>query len=330
MKPPHFWRGGLDPKSRAASPVTRALLTPLAAVYAWLGARRIVKTKPYQPPVPVICIGNLTVGGAGKTPVAAAIRETLQSRNLRVGVLSRGYGGSQKGPLRVDTAAHEASDVGDEPLLLARSGEAWIARDRVAGVKAMAEAGLEVVILDDGHQNPTVAKALSLIVVDAGDPIGNGHVFPKGPLREPVATGLARAHAVIVMGDGEMPDVITSAGLPVIRGRLEPRECPPLGRLVAFAGIGRPDKFFDGLRAAGGDLVEDVPFPDHHAYKATDISYLKRLAAERDARLITTEKDHVRLSPSDREDILAFPVSATFDQQQTLDALLDNALKPAR
>lgn len=327
MHPPHFWKGGLDPKSRAAAPLTRLMLTPLAAIYSWAGARRIRKAMAYVPEVPVICIGNLTLGGAGKTPIAARIREKLTARGLRAAVLSRGYKGREKGPLCVDPGRHSAGDVGDEPLLLAASGEAWISADREEGVRAMQAEGVEVVILDDGHQNPTVQKTLSLIVVDAGDPFGNGHVFPKGPLREPVARGLSRAQAVILMGDGPMREALSGLDIPVLRARLAPKSAPPAGPLVAFAGIGRPEKFFEGLRAAGAELVEDVPFPDHHAFTTGDLDYLRKLSGERGARLITTEKDFVRLSQEDREGILVFPVTASFEDETLLDALLDAALK---
>jgi len=327
MHPPHFWKGGLDPKSRAAAPLTRLLMTPLAMIYSWAGARRIRKADPFTSEIPVICIGNLTVGGAGKTPVAARVREILSARGLRVAVLSRGYKGREKGPVRVDPGRHSAAHVGDEPLLLAASGEAWIAADRAKGVRAMQAGGVEAVILDDGHQNPSVEKTLSLVVIDAGDPFGNGHVFPKGPLREPAARGLSRAQAVILMGDGPMPKALWGLDIPVLSARLAPKSAPPAGPLVAFAGIGRPEKFFEGLRAAGAELVEDVPFPDHHAFTTGDLDYLRTLAQERGARLITTEKDLVRLSRKDREGILAFPVVASFEDETVLDRLLDAALK---
>lgn len=326
MREPWFWRAGLDPKSRQAAPVTRTLLTPLAALYAWAGARRIRRAVAWTPPIPVIVIGNLTLGGAGKTPVADCVRARLQARGLRAGTLSRGWKGKAAGPLRVDPEAHDAAKVGDEPLMLAASGEAWIARDRVAGIQAMAQAGVQVVVMDDGHQNPGVARALSLVVIDAGSPFGNGFVFPKGPLREPVRAGLSRAHAVVMMGDGDVPAEILAAQRPVLRAHLVPLGPPPKGRLVAFAGIGRPEKFFDGLTAAGGDIAEAVPYPDHHAFTAADLAWLERLSGERGASLITTQKDHVRLPPEWRARIGVFPVRARFEDADALDALLTGAL----
>jgi tetraacyldisaccharide 4'-kinase len=176
--------------------------------------------------------------------------------------------------------------------------------------------------MDDGHQNPSLFKDLSLVVIDAAAPFGNGFVIPKGPLREPVNTGLARADAVILMGDGPEPEAVTASNLPVLRANLKPLAPPPKGPLIAFAGIGRPEKFFDGLRKAGGEIIEDVGFGDHHTYSSSDMTYLRRLAEERGAQLITTAKDHARLSPEDREEIEVFNVEAVFDDTAALDALL--------
>ena len=206
--------------------------------------------------------------------------------------------------------------------MLARTGEAWIGADRVVAAKAMVADGVEIIIMDDGHQNPTLKKDLSIIVIDGGNPVGNGFVFPKGPLREPVERGLARADAVIVMGDLDHPlPQLDPLDQPVFSGKLAPRGPAPGGPLVAFAGIGRPQKFFDTLLAVGAELVEAVPFPDHHSFSDSDLSYLRTLASERGAQLITTEKDYVRLTPQERDSILTFPVDAVFDVT-TLTALL--------
>tara|TARA_B100000678_G_scaffold281252_2_gene278851 strand:+ start:9852 stop:10841 length:990 start_codon:yes stop_codon:yes gene_type:complete len=313
MRDPAFWHE-LDLQSRRSAPMTRLMLTPIASLYAWAGARRIEKAEPFDVGIPVICIGNLTVGGSGKTPIVKMVRNYLSSLGIRAASLSRGYRGKLKGPLKVDPGTHSAADVGDEPRMLAESGEAWIGADRVAAAEAMKAEGVQVIIMDDGHQNPTLQKDYTLIVIDGGNPVGNGFVFPKGPLREPVRTGLERADAVIVMGevseDAPLPDF---GGLPVTHGRVEPSETLPAGPFVAFAGIGRPQKFFDTLEGAGAELSEAVPFPDHHSYTARDIQFLKQLADEREARLITTEKDFARLSAADREDISMLPVEARFD-----------------
>lgn len=313
MNEPSFWHER-DLQSRRSAPLTRGLLTPISAIYSYAGRRRIENTTPFDIGIPVICVGNLTMGGSGKTPVVAAIREHYVQLGHRAASLSRGYKGELDGPLKVDFTSHTAKQVGDEPLMLASSGEAWIGADRVAAARAMKADGVEIIIMDDGHQNPTLKKDLSLLVIDGGNPVGNGFVFPKGPLREPVSRGIERADAVIVMGDlvHAIPELDPS-NIPVQQGHLQPRGPAPSGPLVAFAGIGRPQKFFDSLQSAGAELAESVPFPDHHTFSDSDITYLKILAKERHAQLITTEKDFVRLSERDREGVLTFPVEAVFD-----------------
>lgn len=322
MKVPYFWNSGLDPRSREAAPLTRALLTPLAALYRYGFIRKLNSAQPKHVDIPVICVGNLTVGGVGKTPIVTAIRKRLTEAGFRAASLSRGYGGTLKGPLRVDPDTHMAGDVGDEPLMLARSGESWIGADRPAVAQAMQAAGVQVIVMDDGHQNPSLAKDISIVVIDAAAPFGNGYVIPKGPLREPVAFGLARADAVIVMGDGETPQPVAQAGLPVYRAKLAPITALPAGPLVAFAGIGRPLKFFDALKDAGAQLSEGIAYGDHHVYSESDLRYLRSLAKSHEATLITTEKDYARLRAKQRSCIETFPVQAAFDMPGALDKLL--------
>jgi tetraacyldisaccharide 4'-kinase len=326
MKEPAFWRtdGG-----RGSGALARALLAPLGWLHAFAVARRIRKASPVRITPKVVCIGNLTVGGTGKTPVSQTLMHRLCDMDLTPATLSRGYGGREQGPLRVDPHAHTAAQVGDEPLLLARSGQAWVARDRAAGGRAIeAAGGVDLVLMDDGHQNPDLHKDCSIIVVDGLTGWGPGTIFPAGPLREPVRAGLARADAVIVM----MPDADTQpdwAGLgladlqiPAFHAWLEPVAAPPPGKLVAFAGIGRPQKFFDALQAAGGDLGEVAVYGDHHAFSAGDLRHLDALAAAHDARLVTTEKDWVRLPADARSRITAWPVRAAFANPGALDGLL--------
>ena len=329
MKAPHFWSVGLDPRSREAAPLTRLLLSPLAFAYRLGVQAKLKKAVPVGVGIPVICVGNLTVGGVGKTPVVAAIRSALTARGMRAATLSRGYGGGAKGVVRVQSGTHTAADVGDEPLMLAASGESWIGRDRVAAARAMEADGVEVIVMDDGHQNPSLHKDLSIIVIDTAAPFGNGHLLPKGPLREPVADGLARAQGVVLMGEGDMPAPVQRAGPPALRAFVEPVDAMPEGPLVAFAGIGRPIKFFDALKAAGADLREAVGYGDHHVYTEGELKFLHKLATHHGARLITTTKDHVRLSQSEQRRVLAFPVAARFEDAGALDALLDPITTPA-
>ncbi len=322
MREPHFWTV-TDKRSRASAPVVKLLLTPLSMLYRWAGQRRITRTAPQDAGLPVVCIGNLTLGGTGKTPVTAAARAYFTASGARTASLSRGYRGSIVGPTQVG-AQNTAAEVGDEPLMLAATGEAWISKDRPAGAKAMKEAGVQIIVMDDGHQNPTLKKSLSIVVIDASNPFGNGHVFPKGPLREPEAVGLSRADAVVLMGKGEAPAVLNTFNGVVLRAHLVSLAPLPPGRYIAFAGIGRPERFFDSLQEQQGvELVEGVPYPDHHAFTPSDIAYLMKLSKERDARLVTTDKDHVRLSADMRGRIMRASVEAKFDDEPAFHALLD-------
>jgi len=310
--------------------VARALLTPISWIWAAATARRIAGGKPVDPGVPVICVGNLTVGGAGKTPVAREIARRLDGH-----VLSRGYGGSEPGPVRVDAARHASREVGDEPLMLAQDLPVWVARDRAAGARAAAEAGAKVIVMDDGHQNPAVAKTLSLVVVDGetrGDewPFGDGRVFPAGPMREPLKVGLARADAAIVLLPADLdapdPDLLRAlAAVPVLVARLSAKP-PPAGPQVGFAGIGKPWKVERALQAAGCQLADFWPFPDHHPYDEAILKRLADRAAQFDAGLVTTEKDWARLPAAWRARVTAWPVRAVFDDEAALERMLESAL----
>jgi len=320
---PRWWYSR-DGKTGA---ITRLLLTPLSWIWAAATARRLARGRPVDPGVPVICVGNLTVGGAGKTPV---VRELAQ--RLGGTVLSRGYGGSLAGPVQVDPARHTAADVGDEPLMLARNLPVWIARDRAAGALAAAQAGATLIVMDDGHQNPAVRKTLSLVVVDGETrndewPFGDGRVFPAGPMREPLKVGLARADAAIILlpADLEAPDaelLAMLAAVPVLTARLAPAAPPPPGPQVGFAGVGKPWKVERSLQAAGCDLKDFWPFPDHHAYDEATLKRLAERAAQFEAGLVTTEKDWARLPRAWRERVTAWPVRASFDHEPSLTTLL--------
>ncbi len=320
MRPPEFWSG--DAHGRDSAPILRLALAPVSWVYAWATAERIRTTQPRHAPVPVVCIGNLTVGGAGKTPIARVVRARLgKSAHL----LSRGYGGKLAGPLRV-TPDMDAREVGDEPLLHAVDGPAWIARDRVAGAQAAAQAGAHVIVMDDGFQNPELAKDLSVVVVDAEAGIGNGAVFPAGPLRERLDDGLARADAVVLLSNtDEEPQLFGWLGRykgPILRARIAPMAEAPQGKFVAFAGIARPEKFFDTLSALNVDVEEAVPYPDHYLFTESDFDWLLQMSEERKAKLITTEKDAARLPPAWRAQVETLPVAARFEDEAALDALL--------
>jgi tetraacyldisaccharide 4'-kinase len=332
MRPPAFWRHDEGGRSGV---LARALLSPLGAVYAWSVARRIRRTEPVDCGLPVICVGNITMGGTGKTPVAIALLDALKAMGFAPHALTRGYGGSIIGPEPVDAERHGAAEVGDEPLLLARAAPVWVSRDRPAGAAAAKAAGAELIVMDDGHQNPTLLKTLSFIVVDGGAGWGANRVFPAGPLREPVAAGLARADAVIIMTSGpEDEPAIERLGLadlekPVFHAWLEPEATPPDGKLFAFAGIGRPEKFYDALSAAGGELANSMSFPDHHVFSDRDLASLREMARDYEARLITTEKDWVRLPADMQAETTAWPVRARFSQPAMLEGMLRDMMDGA-
>lgn len=325
MREPYFW-SVTDKRSRASAPMTKLLLTPFAMAYHWAGERRIRRTPPEDVGIPVICIGNLTLGGAGKTPITEAVRAYYSAKGLRAASLSRGYRGSIETPYRVDPTQDTAAQVGDEPLMMSALGESWISKDRPAGARAMKAAGVQLIVMDDGHQNPTLKKTLSLVVMDATNPIGNGHVFPKGPLREPAAVGLARADAVVLMGDGPAPAILDGFSRPILRARLVPLAPLPPGRYVAFAGIGRPARFFDALQEQPGvELAEGAPYPDHHMFTSYDLNFLMKLAAERNAQLVTTDKDYVRLPAEMKTKVMRASVKAQFEDEPAFATLLDRA-----
>jgi len=331
LSTPRWWYR----RDRRHAPVTRMLLKPVSWIWAAVTARRIARTAPVDPGAPVISIGNLTVGGSGKTPVARETLRLLRDAGIDAHALSRGYGGRLEGPVRVDPALQDAEAVGDEPLMLAQGSPAWIARDRLAGAVAAVDAGARALVLDDAHQNPTLKKALSLIVVDGETrddewPFGDGSVFPSGPMREPLRAGLARADVVVILLPADLaaadPELLATFGdRPVFIARLLPDGPPPPGPLVGFAGIAKPWKVEHALKAAGAKLADFVPFPDHAAYRPVDLELLADRAAVFGARLVTTEKDWVRLPPDWRARVAAWPVRAVFDDEAGFRALLFRA-----
>jgi tetraacyldisaccharide 4'-kinase len=327
MRAPEFWW-------TASGGGAGRLLEPIGRLYGWATARRLARGRAVRLPVPVICVGNVVAGGVGKTPVVEDLARRLRrDHGLAATVLSRGHGGSLKGPLRVDGAAHDATEVGDEPLMLARAGlDVWIARDRAAGGRAAVAAGAGALVMDDGFQNPALAKDLALVVIDGARGFGNGRLIPAGPLREPVPVGLARADAVVVMGaDRAGVQRRLPRGLPCLGARLEPgpRSHALAGRpVVAFAGIGNPDKVFAMLRQVGARLVAAHPFADHHPYQATDIQPILDEAFALGAAVVTTAKDAVRLPPDQRQQVDVLDVKLIWHDPQALDTLLRASLTP--
>jgi tetraacyldisaccharide 4'-kinase len=334
MREPAFWHRPRSFKSH--------LLRPLAALYGVIAALRLQR-KGFEAGVPVLCVGNYHLGGAGKTPTVLALAQVLLELGERPVVLSRGYGGERRGPLLVDLERHSARDVGDEPLMLAAHLPVVVARDRIDGV-ALAKSRLaSAILMDDGFQNPALVKDAALIVIDSERGIGNGLVFPAGPLRAPLSAQLARTDALVVIGRGTAAEAVAAtvaaAGKPVLAAHLDPDPAAVAKlrgkRVLAFAGIGDPARFFRTLQASGIEVAQQMAFADHHRFSVGEIEALVADAKRDDLILVTTEKDLVRLL-SDAElsalasEIVAFPVTLQFDDAAGLRTLLADRLFNAR
>jgi tetraacyldisaccharide 4'-kinase len=322
MKSPAFWQ---KPNSPLA-----LLLTPLGWVYASATARRLARGDPWRAPVPVICVGNLTAGGTGKTPVVRDLVARLIAMGRCPGILSRGYGGKMTGPIQVDTALHTAPEVGDEPLLLARDAPCWISADRAAGARAMIDAGIDVIVMDDGLQNPELAQDLRLIVVDGAAGFGNGRPIPAGPLREPVQVGMARGDALIIVGE-DQHRIYQAFSFQINALRvdtdIQDTDCLAGTLLFAFAGIGQPEKFRASLTAAGGTIAAFKPFADHHHYTQAELTALSARAEALGAQLVTTEKDWVRLNLEWRSRIKPVAIALKWQAEAAVTLLLSKLLK---
>jgi tetraacyldisaccharide 4'-kinase len=298
VRDPAFW--WTPPGKAGLAPLC---LAPLAAIYGAVAASRM-RGQGARAGAPVICVGNFTLGGTGKTPLAIWLARALAETGATPALLSRGYGGRLTGPVRVDPASHTAADVGDEPLLLAREAATIIARDRVAGARATVDAGASVIVMDDGLQNPALAKDVTIAVVDGARGIGNGRVFPAGPLRAPLAAQMPHVHALMVIGDAagarEVIDAASARGARVFYATLEPDRTALASlrahKVLAFAGIGHPEKFFATLKSAGVDAAACKAFPDHHRYSARDAAALIEQAGRDRLQLLTTEKDFARMA----------------------------------
>jgi tetraacyldisaccharide 4'-kinase len=334
MREPAFWWRDAGIAARVLAPVAAAYGAVARARLNWRGQRVVT---------PVVCIGNLTVGGAGKTPAALTTARLLQAAGELPVFLTRGYGGTLAGPVKVDAAKHNAAEVGDEPLLLAHAAPTIVARARVAGAGMAIAEGASVIVMDDGFQNPALRKDISLLIVDERRGIGNGRVVPSGPMRAPLAAQLGHAHAVVLVGmpsrAGEVAAEASRRNLPVLRAHLQPDNkfiaALGSGRALAFAGIGDPEKFFATLADAGIAVAMTRSFPDHHVYTRPQARALCEDADREGLVLVTTEKDLVRMRACDDAADLAahahaLPISLVFEQDETFKSFLRERLAAAR
>jgi tetraacyldisaccharide 4'-kinase len=321
VKAPEFW--GRD------SLITK-LLHPISLVFQAGTAIRRRAATPIEVGVPVICVGNLVAGGAGKTPVALSVAGHLKRFGVTLAFLTRGHGGRLMGPVKVEPDIHVARDVGDEALLLAETAATWISRDRAKGAMAARADGAELVIMDDGFQNPGLEKSLSLVVIDGAVGFGNGRVIPAGPLRETMDKGLARANAMVMIGEDRTG--LTSSlppALPLLRARIVPRpnaRLPRGTRVLGFAGIGRPGKFRESLEELELEVVAFESFPDHHVYSGGEIDALLGRAKTANAIPVTTAKDHVRLPKATQARIERLDIALAWQDEAALSALLDKEI----
>ena len=331
MREPAFW---YRPRS-----LPSFALWPLGALYGAITERRMLG-EGTDAGIPVICVGNYHVGGAGKTPTVLALTKLLREFGETPVVLSRGYGGRLQGPVMVDRERHTAADIGDEPLMMARDVPVAVARDRLDGVALAKSQGATLVLMDDGFQNPRLLKDASLIVIDSERGLGNGQVFPAGPLRAPLQAQLDRTDALVLIGDGRAADDVASAlasrNKPVLRARLKP-DAASLAQLLgkrvfAFAGIGDPERFFRTLRTGGIEVARTRPFADHHIFSREEIAALAADAEREQLTLVTTEKDLARLRGSEGvpDGIVPFAVQLEFDYPAKLRQLISDQLYKAR
>ena len=318
MKAPQFW---YEPNTWKAK-----FLDPLGYFYNLLTLLRGKLAKPQSYSCLTICIGNLNVGGTGKTPTTIALAQHFLKKGLQVHVVSRGYKGKFQGTFLVDPQKHKSDEVGDEPLLMSEFTSVWVSNKRKNGIAAAENAGAQIVLLDDGFQDPSFHKDFSLIVVDGEKGFGNKKCMPAGPLRENIVQGFKRADALVIVGQRIYKFDTFPTHLKIIHSTLKPIETGmnwKEGKYLAFAGIADPSKFFKTLRSLGANLIDCVALSDHQNLDGQVLKRLERKANSAHAQLVTTEKDAVRLSKTFRKKVLSLPVRIEFDDKNELENLFN-------
>lgn len=318
MKQPYFW------KSRS---FINYLLLPFSLIFIIAVHIRKQFTASYKPLIPVICIGNATAGGAGKTPTAIAIAEFLKEKEYKIAFLSKGYGGTLYGPVIVDEKKHNATECGDEPLLLSKIAPVIIAKDRKSGIKLAETFDIDFIIMDDGLQNPYIKKDINILVIDGESAFGNGMLIPAGPMRETLNSALKKANAAILIGNDKMAISHKLTQVPLIKADIIAKANVQEGGYLAFAGLAFPDKFFSTLKKCGYLVIKQIGFPDHYQYSISDIHKIKKLAESMSCRVITTEKDFVRLNDVQQKNIETLPITLNIHDKEILAEILKPILK---
>ena len=320
MRTPEFWQ---------KNNFLTILLQPIGWLFNLLGLLRRYLFPSTRIGIPVICSGNLVVGGAGKTPTAMFISNLL-GKTRKVAILTTGYRGTLPGPIKVNPRTHTFREVGDEALLLAEIATTWVAKDRKEGALAAKADGAEVIIMDDGFQNPSICKDFSFIIVDGPYGFGNNKVLPAGPLRETIESGLSRADAVVLIGEdkhaiqNKVPPHIPVLTASIIA--ISPHGLSQVSRLLGFAGIGRPTKFLETLKTLGHDVIDFVEFPDHHNFQESELISLNQQANEFEAQLVTTKKDYIRLPENAQAFVKSIEMTLTWTDEKKLNSLLEQVL----
>lgn len=300
MKTPKFWNN---------KGLISTLLLPISSIYGAITQLRIKFSTPYKCSAKVICIGNITAGGVGKTPIAIAMAEKYIKEGKKVFFVTRGYKGKLKNIL-VDLTTHTPEETGDEARLLAQTAPTIISPQRDIGAKMAVSMGAEVIIMDDGFQNPSLYKDESWLVFDGNIGIGNGRIIPAGPLRETLKNGQKRAQHIIIMGK-DTTNLAPKCNLPIHYGHIEPKPFELTNkRVLAFAGIGHPQKFYNTLQTNGYEVIKSIDFADHHQYTINDIAQIKEIAQKENLSIVTTEKDYIKLSDEMKENIQCFKIRA--------------------